>query len=1353
MVESLSCTACVRIASLNQVYNHQRHITPHAGITTSQNPAEWALNLTPPEIQRILFYPSDSIELHLNKRLHQTEIRRKLEEFSRKDRVNKIKLSSSRPNTAPEKSQRLVRLKPLNRTSSPTSTKRSVSHFWKQNETSNRDPPISCRMNRDVMKPVTLTDFSSSVSPYRLPVIHHLAPAPPHRRKDSERNGTLRGRRLQPRAVPGDPPDIREGAVQRAWSRSVVWVKMVYFGKSVNLSHDLMELRDEVKVFQQHCGGENLCVYKGRLTEGEPFQFVSRRHRGFPFSLTFYLNGLQVERLSSCCEFKHRKSSRLGGRHAHFGFCGVEGAAPCYRCIIAMGLDKKPTPPKRSRNDPLVSKSWETEKAKEKHSPTESSQSHDTETKKKNNQEHQLKNDYEEDFEADNEGSTNNEVEKEIVTSPVSREEDERRNDTNGNEHMNRDSEEVRRTSSISTGLSSNSSNSEEDKEDCDEEQKEEEINPKIETDTVTSERDAEEMDVPQTSSTFLLTENTPNQKMENTERKEEPREEPRGREKHLGDAGKAKETKEEHGEDHNIEKDLRAKTAVDKEKGRVKSVQEKFAEAVLIMSECVSEPELSDSTTEEDEMVTVKMQLLAPETDAGSHMDQNGAKHLQEAKTEEAHPEKLQEELIKETQASPEPETEPEREENDEDDKQKNKDEQHEDQKPELKQDTTDGEDGEKEENQLNKKLIEKTEEETTSQNSATASETTATTEEEEAGMMKITELQPEKPRRTSETIDHNTELEEKLSAGEEGFAEDQVTGEARADEEKTHDEESRNVSNSAEETENDITECAEEGNIEDGELESKVSYMNEEKDKAEKSKEKVEEHETDVGNELREERGRFETDMRDVMKEDKYHVHQSTEVEITEEQLTDKRVDQKGAPSTFQRSEETAEKDEGQKEDKHKVEHIEKQDSEQKDKQKAASERKETEEQKQQEELKKNDILEDSEVEENKQGHVSKDEDGEADTVMQKIELEQNTDNREREEEDLNSTEHEVPHENTDGPEETTGGIKTQEEIISVDQEEFQTEKTARAGEEVRSSHESNKEEFNLDIKGERVKIEEMDDEEKDKEKQEAGDDEFKQKLIKQQETNKEDDKQKYKVGIIKNSNKAATQIDASSDTEARAEDPAAPESESRNQNVQQESRGEEESEGGDGNHFQLSPAIENHKSVDAVEESRNEEEGYSCPSEESQRLEKVLLVKREEKEEELIVAPHTDHGELVSNWVHLHQASNYFETFIDPLDDMKIHNREKSRNSEALETNQTRKINEPEELESTMEERFLETEGLGVKDQRSQSSRNLSEVQQQRQMDSEQTPEVQRNVAENKLLNISAASLMKIEISQDI
>lgn len=50
--------------------------------------------------------------------------------------------------------------------------------------------------------------------------------------------------------------------------QSRVCLNMVFFGKTVHLSHDLIDMRDEVKVFQQHCGGENLCVYKGKLLEG-----------------------------------------------------------------------------------------------------------------------------------------------------------------------------------------------------------------------------------------------------------------------------------------------------------------------------------------------------------------------------------------------------------------------------------------------------------------------------------------------------------------------------------------------------------------------------------------------------------------------------------------------------------------------------------------------------------------------------------------------------------------------------------------------------------------------------------------------------------------------------------------------------------------------------------------------------------------------------------------------------------------------------------------------------------------------------------------------------------------------------
>ncbi|NXD84607.1 ERIC3 protein, partial [Halcyon senegalensis] len=192
---------------------------------------------------------------------------------------------------------------------------------------------------------------------YQLPVINSdviPVPPPPQQKGDktvtATRTGMPRGRRFRPTTAPNDadqPLMKNSGGVPKPSLRSNAFVTMVFLGKSVHLSHDDTDYRDEIKVYQQHCGGENLCVYKGKLLEGETFQFISRRHHGFPFSLTFFLNGIQVDRLSCCCEYKHQKRSRLGGRHGYFGFLNVEGASPCYRCIIAMSLDKKPSPPKR----------------------------------------------------------------------------------------------------------------------------------------------------------------------------------------------------------------------------------------------------------------------------------------------------------------------------------------------------------------------------------------------------------------------------------------------------------------------------------------------------------------------------------------------------------------------------------------------------------------------------------------------------------------------------------------------------------------------------------------------------------------------------------------------------------------------------------------------------------------------------------------------------------------------------------------------------------------------------------------------------------------------------------------------
>ncbi|NWH90049.1 ERIC3 protein, partial [Aegithalos caudatus] len=128
---------------------------------------------------------------------------------------------------------------------------------------------------------------------------------------------------------------------------SNAFVTMVYRGKSKHVSH--REYKDEIRVDQQHCGTENICVYRGELLEGDTFQFTSKRHLGFPFSLTFYVNGLQVERLSSCCEYRYQRCSRLRGTNSYFRVLHVAGAPPCYRCITAMGLDKKLSPPKKRK--------------------------------------------------------------------------------------------------------------------------------------------------------------------------------------------------------------------------------------------------------------------------------------------------------------------------------------------------------------------------------------------------------------------------------------------------------------------------------------------------------------------------------------------------------------------------------------------------------------------------------------------------------------------------------------------------------------------------------------------------------------------------------------------------------------------------------------------------------------------------------------------------------------------------------------------------------------------------------------------------------------------------------------------
>uniref|UniRef100_A0A8D3E9W1 DUF4590 domain-containing protein n=1 Tax=Scophthalmus maximus TaxID=52904 RepID=A0A8D3E9W1_SCOMX len=603
-------------------------------------------------------------------RLHQIEIKKKLEEFGRRERVHKIKvdrsrryeediirtmsprpptgvrgthkqhtgpegehsessesLGSSRPNTAPGKMQRPVRLKPIH-SSSTTAPLRRSSPYRLLESTNENDQLLNCTMDKSRRRlTTTTTETSNGISPYCLPVINNFVTPVPPATKRKERgvkvtpSATLRGRRLRPTTATCGAADVSEDPAMPRSSvhQSRVCLNMVFFGKTVHLSHDLIDMRDEVKVFQQHCGGENLCVYKGKLLEGETFQFFSRRHRGFPFSLTFFLNGLQVERLSSCCEFKHRKGPRLGGRHGHFGFFSVEGASPCYKCIIAMGLDKKPTPPPKRVKDegggggeesvtsPKDGPEMETGQTGEdavSHSDCKTSQPQDMKTQVKqptSTEEDKVKDDYEEDFEADDEGPA--EETKDKSPSPSSESEMQvKERETSETEDDEKDDDIMSRSGSSCSGSDREASDAEATKDSREDEKAEqpEEVNheesvasPQEEDERYPGEAAAAEAECGVAKDPDL-----PVSAGDSTEIDMCDTSVPSGQEhKQSDDTSGEKDAEETVCEGEQEEQ----------EQERAKSVQEKLAEAILKESQRSSEPELSDTSTEEDEEATDK--------------------------------------------------------------------------------------------------------------------------------------------------------------------------------------------------------------------------------------------------------------------------------------------------------------------------------------------------------------------------------------------------------------------------------------------------------------------------------------------------------------------------------------------------------------------------------------------------------------------------------------------------------------------------------------------------------------------------------------------------------------------------
>ncbi|KAH9489952.1 Glutamate-rich protein 3 [Bulinus truncatus] len=117
-------------------------------------------------------------------------------------------------------------------------------------------------------------------------------------------------------------------------------IEMKYLGSNLHLAREQFDKRQDIIVEQQHCGGNTLIVFRGKLEAGETFSFISKRHTGYPFALTIYIDGKADCRVSTCCEY-HHQGIKLFGKNGHFCFEKVSDADPCYKCRFENSLKRK----------------------------------------------------------------------------------------------------------------------------------------------------------------------------------------------------------------------------------------------------------------------------------------------------------------------------------------------------------------------------------------------------------------------------------------------------------------------------------------------------------------------------------------------------------------------------------------------------------------------------------------------------------------------------------------------------------------------------------------------------------------------------------------------------------------------------------------------------------------------------------------------------------------------------------------------------------------------------------------------------------------------------------------------------
>ncbi|XP_033727326.1 serine-rich adhesin for platelets-like isoform X3 [Pecten maximus] len=358
-------------------------------------------------------------------RTRQVEIKRKLEEIGKIELVRRVRAtrgrrgdeeilpylsprtasrSSSgrrRPVSAPNKYQEVIYVDENGRPLTPTSEMGEESHSPSRSK--EHQDEIDTRhlyaLDSTALRKYALTlskmeQGEGLVSPYSMNQI----PTPPRSARSSKGNNSARARGPRPRTADArmtqrdtpvkrsptmrnsepdeesHPPSqlsVVEGALMLHRQEPAVMhqgevqtlceITMKYHGPNLTLPRDQYEPKQEVSIDQQHCGGNTLTVFKEGLKAADKFTFISRRHRGYPFSLSVYIDGRMDFRISRCCEYKHFKGVRLGGKLGHFSLLGVEGATPCYRCA----LNTQATPRSLKRPVPVKQRSNKAEEIRE----------------------------------------------------------------------------------------------------------------------------------------------------------------------------------------------------------------------------------------------------------------------------------------------------------------------------------------------------------------------------------------------------------------------------------------------------------------------------------------------------------------------------------------------------------------------------------------------------------------------------------------------------------------------------------------------------------------------------------------------------------------------------------------------------------------------------------------------------------------------------------------------------------------------------------------------------------------------------------------------------------------------------